>query len=143
MNQQTESANMLEMQMNEDIKSSFAGLAQWTYYSAIVGFISAGVSIVNAVSVVSKASQYGNASAGSTLTGAIIGLAISVIINMALLAASNGIRKGILSADQGYFNQGLSKLAQYFKIIGILSIIALVFLALILIVVVLSTAMTV
>ena len=45
---------MLEMQMNEDIKNSFAGLAQWTYYSAIVGFISAGVSIVNAVSVVSK-----------------------------------------------------------------------------------------
>ena len=42
---------MLEMQMNEDIKIHSQDWPNGPNYSAIVGFISAGVSIVNAVSM--------------------------------------------------------------------------------------------
>jgi len=55
-----------------------------------------------------------------------------------LLQAATNIKKGVTQSDQGFFGLGISKLASYFKITGILTIIFLVFMVLAILVIMIT-----
>lgn len=124
------SKGLLDLQVNEEVKSNFLGLAQWTNYAAIIGLIGALLGFIGAYVESSKMGDVQGPGVAGGIIGGLIVMAISLYLNFTLLNASKKIKAGVSSAEQGSFNDGLSKLTTYFKVIGILVIILLVFVAL-------------
>jgi hypothetical protein len=132
---------ILDLTVDEESKMHFAGIAQWARLNAIVGFIALGVSILStALGIVRLSSYEAGVASGSGLFGLIFTIAISLALNITLIGAAGNIKKGIDLTDQGYFGLGLSKLATYFRIVGIFTIIVLVVVVLALLVVIIAGA---
>ncbi len=124
-------STIFDLNIDEDGKSQFAGIAQWANINAIVGFVALGISLLSTIMALGKVSSYGGSSAsGSGIFGIIITLAISLLLNITLINAASNIKKGIELTDQGSFGLGLNKLATYFRILGILTIIVVVIMVL-------------
>lgn len=134
--------SIFEFSMNEESKSHLSGIAQWTNINAIVGLVALGVSVISTVVAFGKASSYagGSAAVGTGMVGLIISIGISLALNITLLAAASNLKKGLEQTDQGLFGIGLTKLATYFKIVGILTIIVLVIAVLFLLIALLAGA---
>ncbi len=115
--------------IDEEAKTNFAEVARWTKLNAITGFASLGVSVFSTVMAFVKLSNYdmgsGSAVAGGFIS-VLIGAAISLLLNIVLLQAAVNIKKGVEQNDQVLFGIGLSRLATYFRVVGILIIIVLV-----------------
>jgi Family of unknown function (DUF5362) len=111
---------MLDFSINDEAKSHFKDIAQWARINAIVSFVALGISLISTVMTL------GRAGAASSFFGFLISAAISLLLNITLLQAADNIKKGTGIPDQGFFGLGLTKLASYFKILGILIIIVLV-----------------
>jgi hypothetical protein len=111
--------SIFELNVDEESKLHLSSIAQWANINAIVGFVALAITIVSTIITVST---YGGA---SRLSNIVISVAVSILLNVTLLAAASNIKKGIAQTDQGYFGLGLTKLAAYFKIVGILTIIVL------------------
>lgn len=119
--------SIFEFNMDDESKSHFSGIAQWANINAIVGLVALGVSVISTFVAIGRVSSYGGGSAaGGGIVSLIIGIGISLALNITLLAAASNIKKGVEQTDQGFFGLGLTKLATYFKIVGILTIIVLV-----------------
>jgi len=99
-----------------------ATAASWARIIAIVGFVSAGLSILEAI--IGKEGETGASIIGSTL-GAIIGAAITVAINIFLFRFATNVTSSLSNMSQVQFNEGVNNLRTYFKILGILMIIVL------------------
>lgn len=127
------SKDLFTLNMNHEAQNSFQGLFQWVYYSAVIGFASIGVSVLTIILNFGNGT-YEQPSGGSSLVGTLFGLAISIFLNLTLWAASTRIRKALLHSEQSTFNEGLSKFALYFRVIGILAIVVLVIFVLALII---------
>lgn len=110
--------------INEDAKSHLNEVSKWANISAIAGFIALGVSLVSTFSSLSKVAGTRGAS-GSIIMGALITATISLLLNITLLQAATNLKKGLVMTDQNFFGVGLSKLATYFKIIGVILIVIL------------------
>jgi hypothetical protein len=128
-----ENSILPELSLQENSKTNIASVAQWAFISAIVGFISLAISAYNTFSI--KAPDLGdptlnNTNQGGRIFGFLVTAGISLLLNITLLNAASNIKKGLTTTDQGHFNYGMSKLATYFQITGILLIIALVIVAL-------------
>ena len=123
--------SIFEVDIDEEGKSQFSTIAQWANINAIIGFVSLGLSVISTIMGIGK----GVSSAGGDMFGLIITVAISLALNITLLAAATNIKKGIEQTDQGHFALGLNKMATYFKIVGILTIVVLVIFTLALLVV--------
>jgi len=118
--------------VDEEAKSNLSGIAQWTNINAIVGFVSAGLSLITTVVGLGRLGSFGSSSnAVGAILGLIITLAISLLLNITLIAAAQNIKKGIEQTDQGHFALGLNKLATYFKILGIITIVVIALLLLV------------
>ena len=117
--------SILELGLNEEAKANLTSIAQWGYINAVAGFISMGLTLVKAFAAGPAGGQGGN------ILTVFITIAISLMLNITLLSAATNLKRGLIGADQGYFNLGMLKLASYFKILGILLIVilAIVFLA--------------
>ncbi len=113
-----------DFSVNEGTKSQLNGIAQWANINAIVGFASLAISVI---STIIAATTYGNV---GSLFGLFITAGISLLLNITLFQASANIKKGVAMPDQGFFEQGVNKLGSYFKITGIITIIALVIMVL-------------
>jgi hypothetical protein len=122
MNDQSNSLISLEAEVTPDAKEQLDGLAKWAIYSAIIGFVSAGLAIITFVVTLNKVSSN---VAASNLFQTFLVTGISLLLNITLFGAGLYLKKGISTADQGFFNMGLKKLNNYFKILGILMIIVL------------------
>jgi hypothetical protein len=120
--------NIFELNIDEESKSHFSSIAQWANINAIVGFAALAITLVSTFITIST---YGS---NSSLSGVVVGAAISILLNVTLLAAASNIKKGITQTDQGHFGLGLTKLAGYFKLVGILTIIVLVIFVLVLLI---------
>ncbi|MBN9298135.1 MAG: hypothetical protein J0I41_14065 [Filimonas sp.] len=96
------------------VKNNMLEAAKWGRIVAILAFVSAGLSIIQAVRV------------RGSLPGVLIQVLISVALNTLLLQAGNHLKKGIEAVEQGSFNEGLINLARYFKFYGILLIVAII-----------------
>lgn len=123
--------SIFEVDIDEEGKSQFSTIAQWANINAIVGFVSLGLTVISTIMAIGKVGS----SAGSGMFSLIISVAISLALNITLLAAATNIKKGIEQTDQGHFALGLNKMATYFKILGILTIVVLVIITLALLVV--------
>jgi Family of unknown function (DUF5362) len=119
--------NVFELGVNEEAKEHLGGISLWMQVNAITAFISMAVSLISAIMAFVQLSSYGSNSGAPALAGALIMAIISVAINILLIQAAGNIKKGLARSEQGYFNLGLSKMATYFKVMGILIIIALSF----------------
>jgi hypothetical protein len=113
---------IFDLTIDEEGKSHLSSIAHWANINAIVGFISIGVIIISfAINI----SRYGSG-AVSGILGALITLGITFLLNITLFNAAKNIKNGVELTEQGQFTFGLTKLAGYFKIVGILTIIVLV-----------------
>lgn len=128
--------SIFEFNFDEESKTNLSSIAQWANINAIVGFAAIGISIISFIVGFGKLSGPGSSAvAGTGILGLLIGLAISLALNITLINAATNMKKGIESADQGFFTTGLTKLAVYFKIVGILTIIVISIFALAMLVV--------
>lgn len=123
---------LIELSLDEESKSNLSGIGQWAFINALVGFISLGVSILAAIIASNKPN------AQNSLGTLVITVSVSLLLNITLFSASSHLKKGLADADQGKFNIGITKLASYFRILGIIIIILLAIFLLALIVGIMS-----
>lgn len=120
-----------ERNLTEESKTHLLGIAQWANILAILSFVGLGVGLVSLFVQTGPAVGAGGVSASATLAGGlfmyVIVIAITLLIYITLLNAAKNIKLGLAQSNQGFFNIGITKLATYFKIIGILAIIGAVF----------------
>lgn len=72
-------------------------------------------------------SKYSAYNAGYALGYPIVSIGISLLLNITLLTAAKYIRLGMAGGDQQAMNYGLFKMANYFRIFGIILICILAF----------------
>lgn len=132
----TQDKSIFGLDIDDEGKSHLAAIAQWANINAITGFVALGISLLTLVITFNRASSYlssgasASAAAGTGIFSFVIGLVISLALNITLLAAASNIKKGVEQVNQGLFGIGLTKLATYFKILGIITIVALAFVGL-------------
>jgi hypothetical protein len=120
-----------ENNLSEESKTQLYGIAQWGNILAILSFVGLVVGLVSLFvkknEIAGMGGAMGDAAArmalGAGLFFYVIVIAITLLVYITLLNAAKNIKKGLAESDQGYFNIGVTKLATYFKIIGILAII--------------------
>jgi flagellin-like protein len=113
---------IFDLTIDDEGKSHFSAIAQWANIGAIVGFAGIGIAIISFGISIYKIG--GNAVSG--ILGSLITLAITFLLNITLFNAAKNIKSGVELTEQGHFTLGLVKLAGYFKIVGILTIIVMV-----------------
>jgi Family of unknown function (DUF5362) len=112
--------------MDEGTKNNFSSLAQLINITTIIGFVSIGITLIILIFGLNKMSEYSMGSANNyQVVVNIFVLIFSLILNFMLFNAAKNLKLGTDNDDQGSFNVGLSKLASYYKIIGILTLVAL------------------
>lgn len=116
-----------EFSVDGEVKSNLADISRWANINAIVGFVSLGLSVISYIISFGRLSEYGvsSSAAGGGFVSVLIGAAISLLLNITLLQAASNLKKGIEGTDQTVFGIGLTKLATYFRIVGVLTIIVL------------------
>jgi hypothetical protein len=117
-----------EFIVDETAKANLTEISRWANVNAIVGFVSLGVSLLSLVLLSVKASEYGMGTqvAGKGVLNLLITGVVSLLLNITLLQAAANIKKGVQNTDQGAFTLGVTKMAVYFKTVGIITIIALI-----------------
>lgn len=101
----------------------------WARIVAIVGFISAGLTLLGSF-VSPGASAAEQAVMVGSIFGSLIVAVIAVIINLFLYKFANYTATSLSTMNQEQFNSGINNLRSYFKIVGILVIIGLALAAL-------------
>lgn len=127
-NNSNQGDNLFNISIEGAARDFLTTAATWARIVAIVGFISAGLSVLDAV--VGKSGESGATIVGSTI-GALIGAAISVAINIFLYRFATNTLASVSNMSQVQFNEGINNLRTYFKILGIIMIIVLSLVALI------------
>ncbi len=128
--------------ISETSKGHLATLAQWINIAAIVSFVSLGLTVLQLVLQFTKATGGYRSSPGAVdVIGQFIIIGITFLLNITLFNAAKYIKIGIAGSEQSYFNVGIRNLKSYFKIIGILVIILLVFFMLALIIGIFAASM--
>lgn len=101
---------IIDAPFSQKLKDNMRPAATWGRISAIVSFISAGLSLLESL-------RRGN------IFGSFITAAISVTIAIYLFNFGNQTRKGLDNIDQPELEEGLNSLRRYFKILTILLIV--------------------
>lgn len=125
MNEQNDKS-IFDLNLDEEGKTHLNGVAQWANINAIVSFIALGVSIITTISALGKVSRYSPEAGGGGLSGLLITVGISLLLNILLFTSAANLKKGLEQNNQALFNTGITKLATYFKVIGILAIIFII-----------------
>ncbi len=127
-----------EKNLSEESKTHLFDIAKWANILAILSFVGLVIGVVSLFVKTGPAEAAGGAMAGATLAGGlftyIFVIAITLLIYITLFNASKNIKLGLTQQSQGYFNIGVTKLATYFRILGILSIIGGVLVLLVLLI---------
>ena len=115
----TENTSIFNFEINETSKAHLQGLSQWAKITAIVSFISVGLSILSTLFLLGK---YGSR-IGSSISSSLVSWVISILLNIILFGVAKSLQNAIVNTDQGSLNKGLSDLAKSLRIVGILCII--------------------
>jgi hypothetical protein len=105
--------NTFQLTYTPALLNTLKTIAFWAKISAIISFVSAAVSVVGGLKDI------------ATLIGGLVGIAITVAINIFLYKFSTCVKEGINNNDVYKISEGFSNLKTYYKIYGILLIIAL------------------
>lgn len=124
-----------DLQVDAESKSILQTTVKWAKISAIIGLVSVAILLITSLSGMVKAGNNPFLEMFSSVgLFFIIPIAIvMVIIYIFLLRFATSTAQGMLSADQGIFNQGISFLKLYFKTVGIVIIVLIAFVLIVLI----------
>lgn len=125
MNETNNNLLSLEAEVTGETKEQLDAIGRWAVYSAIVGFTTLALTIISFVVTLNRISQYGMGLGQAGVMQTLLITIFSLLLNITLYLAGVNIRKGISTGDQGYFNLGLRKMNNYFKILGIVMIVAM------------------
>jgi magnesium-transporting ATPase (P-type) len=115
--------NLFNLSIEGAARDLLVAAATWARIIAIVGFVSAGLSVLAAM--IGKPDDSGASIVGGVI-GAMIGAAIAVAINIFLFRFATNTLASVSNMSQVQFNEGISNLKTYFKIVGIIVIIVIV-----------------
>ncbi len=129
-----------ELQIDSVAHAHLAETAKWGIFLSILGFIFTGLFVLIAIfagTFLTTMNPYGGASAmmgaGFLTTIYLIIAAVNFFMSMFLYRFSAKTKAGLYSNDQDSLNSGLANLKNLYKMIGIIAIIYLAFIALALI----------
>ena len=114
-----------QAELNDEGLSELSQLTQWARWNAILSLLAMVCSFTMNLYTAVKFPEAPDAIASFTM--AILSALLSLLLNTTLLSATGKLKSSIAGYDQELFNMGLAKLTKYFKITGIFTIIALVF----------------
>ena len=114
-----------QAELNDEGLSELSQLTQWARWNAILSLLAMVCSFTMNLYTAVKFPEAPDAIASFTM--AILSALLSLLLNTTLLSATSKLKSSIAGYDQELFNMGLAKLTKYFKITGIFTIIALVF----------------
>lgn len=117
---------------DEETRANLSGIARWANINAIVGFTGIAVTVISFIATMNSLGRFGGTLAGFSMANVALTVAISLALNITLFLAASNIKKAIDNSSQGHFETGITKLATYFKISGIIAIIVIVVVAFIL-----------
>ena len=122
-----EHGTIFKFGVDETTRQNLKAVAQWAKVNALLGFISIGVSLLTIIisSIKFLDAYAAGVLIGSLMTRQFIAWILSLVLNIILLKAANNIYSSLLNNDQRVFNIGMNQLARYFKIIGIVFIVAI------------------
>lgn len=112
--------NVFSLKINRDARIELGILATWARLTAILAFVTYGLSFL---ALIIKAGRLSATELISQLLGALIGGALGVAINYFLYRFAVNARNALQGENQIELDLSLNDLRTYFKILGILSII--------------------
>jgi membrane protein YqaA with SNARE-associated domain len=134
MENQNQPDSFLKVTFDDNAREQLKTIALWAKICALCAFISYAVALIVAVFAKTKSVTFGGenltltsyARAGA-IAGAIISAVIGCAINYFLYRFATDAKEGLTGIDQIKLNDGLRNLKTYFKILGIILLIALIF----------------
>jgi hypothetical protein len=145
MEEQNQLDNFFNISFNTEARDLLKQMTQWSRICAICAFIGYAFSLVVAIFGHPQALNSGTEGLGAgpffkagSVIGVLITITIGGILNYYLYRFSVDTAKGLESMDPGKLNEGLGGLRTYFKIFGVLTIIVLGFVALAIIILMLT-----
>jgi hypothetical protein len=118
-----------DLGVDAEAKNTLQSITKWARLSAIVGLLSAALSLVSAISGISKSTVSGDQITNMLMRTSllvVIPLAIAmVVMNIFLLRFATSTSGSLQDLRQAAFNMGISFLKMYFKTLGIIIIIAI------------------
>lgn len=113
-----------EIDITPRISSTLVSVAGWMRIAALASFAGIIVSVVSVVlDFINTPDNAQNVPVQMVST--LIYVSLAVILNLLLLGAASGIKKGVISGSQDNFNRGINKFTAYFRVTGIIIIILL------------------
>lgn len=133
-NQET-NQSIFDLSFDENTKQQLKGAATWGGISAIVALIGAVISFIAYFIEKNSSKTYQfegfpemrSSQSSGNIVSSIITFGLSIILFYYLNRFSKSAKAGIDGSNQEMINEGLGSLSTYFKIIGVLLIIAIVF----------------
>lgn len=123
-------SSFLDIQIDDTARTQLSALANWTSSLAIISFTSTLVSSLSSLfrpKVTPGFEDYQTTVTGTAVFGTLVALAISFLLSYFLYMFGKNAKKGLAALDQGELNEGFRNLKAYFKVMGILIIIMIVF----------------
>ncbi|WP_276484490.1 hypothetical protein [Paraflavitalea pollutisoli] len=121
-NNRNEESGLFNLAIEGEAKQLLHTAASWARIVAIIGFISAGITLLS--TILSGAKAGGFALAGSLLFVTLF-LVIGVVLNIFLYRFATNTLASLENMSQVQFNEGANNLKTYFKLMAILIIIAM------------------
>jgi len=113
------SGNLFNIGIDPETRDHLYQAAKWARIIAIISFISAGLGLISVLTgdeEVNKTAMF---------IATLIFAGISITLNIFLLRFANNTKSSLSTMSQEHFNEGITSLHTYFKVIGILIIIFL------------------
>lgn len=136
MEKDTRDQSLFDLSFDENVKQSLKGAAVWAGIAAIVSITGSVLGLINYFVQKSKfdamSRQYESlglrqSQAGSNFISAFISFGIGIVLFVLLYKFSRKAKAGVDGNEPFLINEGLGSLSTYFKVIGILLIIVIVF----------------
>jgi membrane protein YqaA with SNARE-associated domain len=133
MGNHNQSDSFLKVTFDDNAREQLNTIALWAKICAICAFISYAIALIVAILGRTRSTAFGDENALVTsstkvgaIAGAVIGAVIGYAINYFLYRFATDAKRGLESIDQVKLNEGLLNLKTYFKILGIIVLIALI-----------------
>jgi hypothetical protein len=123
-----------DLHVDSESKSLLQTTTKWAKITAIIGLISAALTLVTTLTGIAKAE---NQLVGMMMSGSMFFIIpvviVMIILNIFLLRFAASTAGSLDNMDQGTFNQGINFLKMYFKTLGIIIIVIIGFVLIVLI----------
>jgi hypothetical protein len=123
-----------DLNVDAESKSVLQTTAKWAKVTAIIGIISAALTLITTFTGIAKAE---NQLVGMFMSGSAFLIVpvviVLIILNIFLLRFAASTAGSLENMDQGTFNQGINFLKMYFKTLGIIIIVMIGFVLIVMI----------